>query len=215
MSARGRRQFEAFCKAFGDAARERGSANERRLLDAVFGLRAGATWILDARPATEDEDRAGADVVVTADVGTLYLQSKSSRGGAAKFSATARRIQVEAVVVSLDDATTRTRALVALSVMRAERMRPEPHHVVIDGTPKAARQAPIERMSREQRRALRRFGQGIFAVASCICKLRAACELGAPHHLLRWASRHKSKEVRVRFAEARRVINLVSESGAA
>lgn len=118
------RQITAHNRFAGEAASERGAANEARLLDAVLALRAGgASWILDARRATPEEDAAGADVVVTTDAGTLYLQSKSSRAGLAKFSAKARTIRVEAVVVSLDDATTRMRALVALSALRSEAMR--------------------------------------------------------------------------------------------
>lgn len=127
------RQITAHSRFVGEAARERGAANEARLLEAVLALRAGgASWILDARRATPEEDAAGADVVVTTDAGTLYLQSKSSRAGLAKFSAKARTIRVEAVVVSLDDATTRSRALVALSALRAEAMRPVPRPVVLE-----------------------------------------------------------------------------------
>jgi hypothetical protein len=96
MSARLRRQYAAYCKLYGDAARERGAANEERLLAAVFGLRAGASWIRDARRATPEEDAVGVDVVVESDVGPLRLQAKSSAGAARRFVAR-RGVAVEAV----------------------------------------------------------------------------------------------------------------------
>lgn len=140
MSARLRRQYAAYCKAYGDAARERGTANEGRLLSAVLSLRAGASWILEARAATPDEDRRGIDVVVISDVGPLRLQSKSSTGAARRFVGHGG---IEAVAVSLNDGTTAAPALVALQALRASRRRTPVRPVVVDvGVSRKAAPAP-------------------------------------------------------------------------
>jgi hypothetical protein len=159
VSARERRQLAAYFKAWGEATNERGRANEARLLAAVLSLRAGASWLRDARAATPEEDAAGADVVVTADVGALYLQSKSSRAGVAKFGGKARAIRVEAVVVSLDDATTAARALGALLALRAEAMRPKPRPVVVEVKP-APKVTPAQAA-----KALRKLGHAFACIA--------------------------------------------------
>lgn len=124
------RQHRAFMREIGRAAQERGAANEERLRAAVIALRdGGTTWIIDARAAIQWEDAAGVDVVVRSDVGDLYLQSKSSRAGLVKFrGGPTRTLPIEPVIVALDDATTRMRALVALDALRAERQRNERAH---------------------------------------------------------------------------------------
>ena len=152
-----RKQYAAYCKAWGDAARERGKANEDRLLTTVLSLRATSTWILDARAATPEEDASGVDVVVSSDVGALHLQSKSSRAGQRKFTGKARSVRVETVVVALDDTTTATRALLALSALRAERQRPVTRPVVVEVSvvqkaPKLPKPLTAQQVAKTERR---------------------------------------------------------------
>lgn len=83
----------------------RGAANERRVLAALQWLiaRNPGHWIRMARPATEWEDRCGADiVVVTEDDRVLWLQVKSSEKGFADFLARMRR-PIAVVVVRDED----------------------------------------------------------------------------------------------------------------
>ncbi len=153
------RSIIAYRRSFGEGARARGAANEERLLEAVLSLRAGAAWVLDARPATPEEDARGVDVVVTSDIGALYLQSKSSRAGVAKFEAVARKLRIEAVLVSIYIETTAARALVALQVLRAEIVRERATQSVTDvakaKAEKARAKAAQDLMKAERREAKR------------------------------------------------------------
>jgi len=68
-------------REIGRLANERGRKNERRVVAASALIT--DEWMSGARPATPEEDARGIDVVVlTNDMGNLYLQVKSSWCGA-------------------------------------------------------------------------------------------------------------------------------------
>lgn len=88
-------------------AKERGKRNEQH---AVYLLRARKDrwpkWLTDVVNAGKKNDRRGIDVVVTADVGHIYLQIKSSQAGIKKFNGQWKRwinLPIEPVVVKLED----------------------------------------------------------------------------------------------------------------
>lgn len=110
----------ALYRMFGEAAQALGRANEARLLEAVEYLRERHAWILGVRQATREEDSKGIDLVVTTDVGELYLQSKSSKTAAVDFMTKRRKATVTAVVVRGDVERVAGRALIALTDMRLE-----------------------------------------------------------------------------------------------
>jgi hypothetical protein len=56
-----------------------------------------------ARKATRDEDADGIDVVIESDVGKLFVQVKSSRGGKAAFAEKRRRARIAVVVARTAD----------------------------------------------------------------------------------------------------------------
>ena len=87
---------------FGRIATERGRANEKRALDACV-LPARPAWMQSVRMASREEDRDGIDLVIDSDVGKLYVQVKSSRGGKMAFLQRRRRARVAVVVVSATD----------------------------------------------------------------------------------------------------------------
>jgi len=64
----------------------RGHRNEARLVEIVEHIAQNrVSWIYGVRLATLEEDAQKIDVVVTTDLGDLYLQSKSSHKGLKKF----------------------------------------------------------------------------------------------------------------------------------
>lgn len=105
-------------KLFGEAANALGRANEARLLEAVEWLAERQPWIRGVRAGTPEEDKRGIDLVVTTDVGDLYLQSKSSKAAAVDFMSQRRRVMVGAVVVRGNKERVATRALVVLTDLR-------------------------------------------------------------------------------------------------
>jgi hypothetical protein len=82
----------------GRVAHKRGRENEARVLDACQ-LPSRPVWMHSARAATREEDADGIDVVIESDIGKLYVQVKSSRGGKAAFLQKRRRALVAVVVV--------------------------------------------------------------------------------------------------------------------
>lgn len=67
----------------GEIGRALGDENEHQGLGAVRKALADEGWFVKARRATAEEDRGGIDLVAeTADAGELYVQVKSSEGGA-------------------------------------------------------------------------------------------------------------------------------------
>jgi hypothetical protein len=108
----------ALYRMFGEAAQALGRANEARLLEAVEYLRERHAWILGVRQATREEDSKGIDLVVTTDVGELYLQSKSSKTAAVDFMQKRRKLLIATVVVRGDKERVAGRALTALTDLR-------------------------------------------------------------------------------------------------
>jgi hypothetical protein len=90
-------------RALGQLANERGKRNELRMLAACLS-EPRPKWLRDARLATREEDARGIDIVVTTDVGDVYLQVKSSRIAAEIFQRRPMRAHAE-VVVSNDKVT--------------------------------------------------------------------------------------------------------------
>lgn len=99
-----KRGYTAESHERGTEANERGQRNENRVwicLDSI-GTPAGPSWAKSARKATEAEDKGGVDFVVHTDVGTVYLQVKSSHSGANEFlknHRAARELPVGVVIV--------------------------------------------------------------------------------------------------------------------
>ena len=108
----------ALYRMFGEAAQALGRANEARLLEAVEYLRERHAWILGVRQATREEDSKGIDLVVTTDVGELYLQSKSSKTAAVDFMQKRRKLLIATVVVRGDKERVAGRALTAITDLR-------------------------------------------------------------------------------------------------
>lgn len=81
----------------------RGRRNEMVVEDALLTHNNRPHWLLQARGCTEDEDSRGIDVVVTTDVGEVYLQVKSSYSNAQKFRRKSRAAVVGVVVVRPTD----------------------------------------------------------------------------------------------------------------
>jgi hypothetical protein len=86
----------------GKEATKRGRVNEVRVLEAL-ALPSRPAWMRSFRKASEEEDRAGIDVVVESDVGKLFVQVKSSRRGKAAFAERRRGARIAVVVVAVTD----------------------------------------------------------------------------------------------------------------
>lgn len=112
-------------RKLGHLGNERGRKAEVRLCKFVEQIAVlpdaalGRPWVYSARLATREEDRRGIDVVVSTDVGPLYLQSKSSSKDAQRFRAKRRPILVEVVVAAAQDDTLMRRVRFALDRLRA------------------------------------------------------------------------------------------------
>lgn len=81
----------------------KGAKNELAVVRALNNLET-PEWMWGARGCTEDEDRQGIDVVVSTDVGAIYLQVKSSYDNAKKFQRKWPQRNVGMVVVRPQDA---------------------------------------------------------------------------------------------------------------
>ncbi len=108
----------------GKESLKRGKTSERHVLEAL-ALPSRPAWMTGVRRATKAEDAAGIDVVVESDVGKLFVQVKSSRGGKAAFLERRRSARVAVVVVRVTDAPEAILAKVVgeLSKIRAEYLR--------------------------------------------------------------------------------------------
>ena len=82
----------------GQLANERGRSNEVLVLGACQ-LPSRPAWMCAARAATREEDARGIDVVIESDIGSLYVQVKSSRRGKEAFLQRRRRAVIAVVVV--------------------------------------------------------------------------------------------------------------------
>lgn len=85
-------------KILGNIANDRGNKNQNRVLQSVVRHQHHTKWIDGVRLATAREDHTGIDLVVTTDVGPLYLQVKSSRAGMKQFMRHGRRKAMIALV---------------------------------------------------------------------------------------------------------------------
>lgn len=104
----------------GKIANERGSKNEERALVACSHLSLGTLdWISEARLATKEEDKRGIDVVVTSDVGKLYIQVKSSKSGVSTFKKSkSTKALIGIVNANCNDMTLKRRVQIALMDLR-------------------------------------------------------------------------------------------------
>ena len=112
-------------RALGEAARLRGLANEARALE-VLQSTPLPPWAGAARRATDQEDRGGVDIVVDSDVGSLYVQVKSSAGAAKRFLKRRRRVAVVVVTGTMPESLIRGRLLAALTDLRSEYLSSRP-----------------------------------------------------------------------------------------
>jgi hypothetical protein len=109
-------------RARGQKAQAQGDRTEARVVTALRRP-SRPSWILAVRRARASEDRTGIDVVVdTSDGWTLFLQVKSSKGGARKWrrehAKDTRLIRVVVVRPADDFNTIYGRALGALILLR-------------------------------------------------------------------------------------------------
>jgi len=90
-------------KALGEIANEKGFGNELKVVEALQESPTKPKWIHEVRKATQEEDAQGVDVVVTTDVGPLFLQVKSSHLGAEIFKQNNRKKKIGVLVVKARD----------------------------------------------------------------------------------------------------------------
>jgi hypothetical protein len=102
-------------------AKKRGRRSETHVLEAL-ALPTRPAWIRSFRKATKEEDAAGIDVVVESDVGKLFVQVKSSRGGKAAFLERRRSTRIAVVIARVTDSpeTLLARVVGALAGIRSE-----------------------------------------------------------------------------------------------
>lgn len=85
---------------FKKVAKEKGAGSEARILHILLGSESDwPGWLKTIRPATEEEDKTGCDIVAGTDVGKLYLQVKSSWTGVDHFN-NRRRSKLISTIVS-------------------------------------------------------------------------------------------------------------------
>lgn len=111
-------------QAHGLAGVRRGQLNEKRVEGVLDESVNDLVWLLGSRKATKAEDCGGIDFVCDLDLGTVYLQVKSSEGAAEHFlhKDVAKRLPIAVVVVS-DTASQeklRTQVLHRLVILREE-----------------------------------------------------------------------------------------------
>lgn len=101
------------------ANKDRGTRSEERVLHALSPEHRPA-WMRDVCKATAEQDHRGIDIVLKSDVGDLYIQVKSSRGGQERFDAhpRRRRLPVEVVIVGPKDTDTTIRSKVIAAATR-------------------------------------------------------------------------------------------------
>lgn len=106
----------------GLAGTRRGRISEERVGEVLDGL--DLPWVLSTRKATKAEDCGGIDFVCELDLGTVYLQVKSSKGGADHFLRKDVVKQLPIAVVIVSDAASqeklRTQVLHRLALLREE-----------------------------------------------------------------------------------------------
>lgn len=102
-----------------------GAGAEERVLSILTEDDDPAEWIRFCRKATRDEDAQGIDLVVMTDVGELYVQVKSSRGGLESFRSHRQQENVLPIVAVIakasdHDADLRVRLMRHLGQYRKE-----------------------------------------------------------------------------------------------
>lgn len=108
-------------KILGQLANAKGHNNEKKVVDACKNNL--PKWIKDIRHGTPEEDCNGIDVVVETDVGKIFLQIKSSKGGKLDFlngKHASKNILVIIVKEQDADATIRNKVLSIVGVARAK-----------------------------------------------------------------------------------------------
>ena len=106
----------------GKIGNQRGRMNEQRFSKAISDFPDKPSWWLSFRLATFEEDQKGIDVVVTTDVGKLFLQIKSSLRGKKKFENKQRRFPIAVVVIYDKEAneTIYQKAVEAIGLIREQ-----------------------------------------------------------------------------------------------
>jgi hypothetical protein len=98
-------KIAGFHKAFGDSVRQTGASAENKALQTSLSHMYQFVWIKSVRLSNKPEDSRGIDLVFkTKDVGDLFIQIKSSRRAARRFSDIKRSTLIGVVIVgSFDD----------------------------------------------------------------------------------------------------------------
>ena len=104
----------------GEIGNQRGIRNEQRFFRAIADFPDKPHWWLGVREKTPEEDQKGIDAVVTADVGKLFLQIKSSLRGKKKFEKKVRRSPIAVIVIQNQgtDEEICQKAIEAISLVR-------------------------------------------------------------------------------------------------
>lgn len=90
-------------QALGKVRNERGTANEYKVLEGIQESSKKPEWYVAARHATREEDDRGIDLIVTTDVGDVYLQVKSSKFRAEQFKRKIRKQMIGMIVVKVNE----------------------------------------------------------------------------------------------------------------
>jgi hypothetical protein len=88
-----------FKRDAGMRGQQKGIHAERRLLS-ILESHPYPPWMYGVRPATKEEDERGIDIVVTTDVGPIYIQVKSSWNGMSSFFRKRRKAMIAVIVVN-------------------------------------------------------------------------------------------------------------------
>lgn len=109
-------------------ASERGRTHEHRVEESFKSLVGTPNWFRSISKSTQEQDRRGIDFIVeTADMGSLYVQVKSSKTGKNEFKKRqgARANKIAIVIIRDTDDHARIRAKVISSLMELrKRLRP-------------------------------------------------------------------------------------------
>jgi len=84
-------------RTFGRIANEKGRQKETRVL-AACKPENFPKWLSDVRAATAEEDKRGIDLVAFTDIGSIFIQVKSSRTGKKRFQET-HRVNIGIIIV--------------------------------------------------------------------------------------------------------------------
>lgn len=101
---------------------ERGVTNEYKVLEGIQELTSKPKWYRRSRHATKHEDSRGIDLVIETDIGSIFLQVKSSKRGAEVFTQKQRKSMIGIIVVRGSDSLDRLgeRALGVVGRLRSQ-----------------------------------------------------------------------------------------------